>query len=61
MIKLLLLITFFLTLWVPLFNRTGPTLFGFPFFYWYQIFAVFVSSAITWIVFAVESKKESSK
>ena len=25
------------TLWVPFYNHTQPTLWGFPFFYWYQL------------------------
>jgi hypothetical protein len=25
------------TLWVPFYNHTPPTLWGFPFFYWYQL------------------------
>jgi hypothetical protein len=25
------------TLWVPFYNHTTPTLWGFPFFYWYQL------------------------
>lgn len=61
MLKLLLLIVFFISLWVPIFNRTGPALFGFPFFYWYQIAIIFVSSFLIWVVFAVDSKKAGGK
>jgi len=25
------------TLWVPFYNHTTPTLWGFPYFYWYQL------------------------
>ena len=25
------------TLWVPFYNHTKPALWGFPFFYWYQL------------------------
>jgi len=31
--------------------KNDPTLFGFPFFYWYQFAWLFGSSAITWIVY----------
>jgi uncharacterized membrane protein len=56
MIKILLLLVFIITLAVPVFNRTGPALFGFPFFYWYQMAAVPVCSLLIFIVFRVEDK-----
>lgn len=56
LIKLLLLPVFVITLAVPFFNKTGPSLFGFPFFYWYQILAVPVSSLLIFIVFQVEDR-----
>jgi uncharacterized membrane protein len=56
MIKILLLLVFVITLAVPVFNRATPVLFGFPFFYWYQILAVPVSSLLIYIVFRVEDK-----
>ena len=31
----LLLVPFAATLWAPLYNRSEPALWGFPFFYWY--------------------------
>ena len=31
-------------LWVPLYDKTDPTLWGFPFFYWFQ-FAMILRSA----------------
>lgn len=34
---LLLLVPVAATLWVPWFNRSGPSLAGIPFFYWYLI------------------------
>ena len=58
MIRILFLIVFIISLWVPAFNRVQPTLFGFPFFYWYQILVVLISSALMWIVFKVEDKKD---
>jgi len=54
MIKVLLLLVFVITLVVPFFNHATPMLFGFPFFYWYQIIAVPVSSLLIYIVFRVE-------
>jgi hypothetical protein len=34
-----------LPLWVPLYNKTDPKLWGFPFFFWFQ-FALIIFSAI---------------
>lgn len=31
------------SLWVPLYNRTEPSLAGIPFFYWFQIAWIVVS------------------
>jgi Protein of unknown function (DUF3311) len=33
---------------VPLYTKDAPKLFGFPFFYWYQILWVFLASAFTY-------------
>jgi hypothetical protein len=54
--RLLLLLVYAIALAVPLFNRTGPTLFGFPFFYWYQILTVPVASALIFLVFRAEDR-----
>jgi hypothetical protein len=56
MIKILLLLVFVLALAVPFFNRAGPPLFGFPFFYWYQMAVVLISSALIFIVFLAEDR-----
>ena len=37
-------------LWVPLYARTDPELFGFPFFYWYLFAWVPLTSLIIWVV-----------
>lgn len=59
MIRLLFIIVFVAALAVPFFDRAGPTLFGFPFFYWYQMAMVVVSALISFVVFIVEDKEES--
>ena len=41
---LLWLLVPMLVLYVPLYNTIEPTLFGFPFFYWFQLAWIFVSS-----------------
>lgn len=45
----LLLIPFIGLLWVPLYNQAEPALFGFPFFYWYQLLWVPITALITFI------------
>ena len=47
----LLVIPFIGLLWVPFYNVRTPELLGFPFFYWYQLAWVPVSSLLTWIVY----------
>jgi hypothetical protein len=34
-------------LWVPLYNRTDPTLWGFPFFFWFQFLLILCSAVLT--------------
>jgi hypothetical protein len=51
MIKLLLILPFLGLLWVPFYNHEGPSLFGFPFFYWYQLMWVPLTSLLIWIVY----------
>lgn len=36
-----------LPLWVPLYDREDPTLFGFPFYYWFQFLLIVVAVALT--------------
>ena len=55
----LLVLPFVGLLWVPLFNRLEPALFGFPFFYWYQLAWVPVGMVLTWIVWRAERAKET--
>lgn len=54
MVRLLLVVIFVAALAVPFFNRAEPSLFGFPFFYWYQLAVVLAASLLTWIVYLVE-------
>lgn len=48
---LLLLVPFAALAWVPFYNRATPELFGFPFFYWYQLVWVPLTSLLTYIVY----------
>jgi uncharacterized membrane protein len=53
----LLLLPFIGLLWVPFYNHELPTLFGFPFFYWYQLAWVPITSVLIWIVYRHDQKK----
>jgi hypothetical protein len=48
---LLLLFPYVGLLWVPFYNHVEPRLFGFPFFYWYQLMWVPISALLTWLVY----------
>jgi hypothetical protein len=48
---MLLLLPFVGLLWVPFYNSPEPALFGFPFFYWYQLAWVPISSLLIWLVY----------
>lgn len=47
----LLVLPWIAMIWVPSYNKVEPQLGGFPFFYWYQLFWVLVSAAITAVVY----------
>jgi hypothetical protein len=40
-----------LPLWVPLYDKTDPKLWGFPFFFWFQFALILVSAVMTIIVY----------
>ena len=48
---LLLLVPYIGLLWVPFYNIKTPELFGFPFFYWYQLAWVPLTSILIWLVY----------
>ncbi len=47
----LLLIPVVALIFPGFYNRETPTLFGFPFFYWYQLAWVFLATAILGLVY----------
>ncbi len=51
MIRWLLLVPFIGLMIVPLYNIAEPSLFGFPFFYWYQLAWVPVTSILMYLVY----------
>src|SRR5687768_12206511 len=54
--RLLFLIPLIAVLCVPLYNRIEPTLFGIPFFYWYQLALVLVCAVLVMIVYIIETR-----
>src|ERR1700720_3702261 len=48
---LLLLLQFVPALWVPFYNSVEPSFVGMPFFYWFQLALVFISAAVTAVVY----------
>ena len=48
---LLLLLPVVALIFPSLYNRETPTLFGFPFFYWYQLLWVILGAILTAIVY----------
>jgi len=53
----LLLAPFVGTLWVSTYAHESPRLFGFPFFYWYQLAWVFAASGITVLVYLLTTPR----
>ena len=51
----LLLVPFVGLLWVPFYNSAEPELWGFPFFYWYQLAWVPITVVLTLIVYRSNS------
>jgi hypothetical protein len=50
-IFLLLAVPYFALLLVPLYNMSEPSLFGFPFFYWYQMLWIPGTSFLLYLVY----------
>ena len=58
--RLLLLLPFIALLWIPFYNRELPALFGFPFFYWYQLLWVPLTAGLIWIVYRANERTYAS-
>lgn len=48
-----LLVPFVATLVPPFYARRDPQLFGFPFFYWYQILWIVISALVVFFVYVM--------
>src|SRR4051794_31123269 len=56
----LLLAPFVGTLWVSSYAHDKPRLFGFPFFYWYQLAWVFAAAGITALVYLLTTPRSGA-
>jgi hypothetical protein len=54
----LLLLPYVGLLWVPFYNFRDPMLFGFPFFYWYQLAWVPVTALLIFIAYRTYSHED---
>jgi hypothetical protein len=53
LIIVILLPAVVLPLWVPLYDKTDPTLFGFPFFFWFQFALILMSGVLTAVAYGL--------
>lgn len=53
-LRWLLILPFIAVLWVPFYNSIEPSLGGIPFFYWYQLLWVLISSALIYFIYLNE-------
>ena len=56
-LRSLLVFPFALVIWVPFYNRIEPTLFGIPFFYWYQLAAILLGACVVMTVYLLERRQ----
>jgi uncharacterized membrane protein len=57
----LLLVGIVLPLLVPIYNRVEPTLFGWPFFYWFQLLLVGVGVLVTATVYRMTRRSSADR
>ena len=57
---LLLIIPYIGTLWVATYTSVTPTVWGIPFFYWYQLLWIAIGAVITIVVYMAEGSEGES-
>jgi membrane protein implicated in regulation of membrane protease activity len=60
-IALCLVAPFVAMLWVGSYAKTDPTLIGIPFFYWYQMLWVLVSTALTMLAYKLWQRDQRAR
>ncbi|HEY4944099.1 MAG TPA: DUF3311 domain-containing protein [Rhizomicrobium sp.] len=53
---ILLAVPFVAVLWPPLYNRTEPAWAGIPFFYWYQLLWIVLTTVLLMIVYGIDRR-----
>jgi hypothetical protein len=54
--RVLLVVPFVATMWVPSYNTVDPAIWGIPFFYWYQLAWIIISGALIGAVYFIEHR-----
>ena len=60
-LRWLLILPFIAVLWVPFYNSIEPSLGGIPFFYWYQLLWVLISSVLIFFIYLAEGRENAAK
>lgn len=60
-VTVLLLAPIVALLWVGSYAKDEPRLWGFPFFYWYQLLWVFIASACTYLSYVLIARARGEK
>lgn len=60
-VGLLIAAPFVALLWVSSYARSGPTLGGWPFFYWYQMLWVPISAVLTAVAYLLVRRAERQR
>ncbi|MBV1935785.1 DUF3311 domain-containing protein [Streptomyces sp. BV286] len=60
-IALCLIAPFVAMLWVGSYAKVDPTFIGIPFFYWYQMLWVFVSTALTMVAYQLWNRDQRAR
>ena len=60
-VYLWIVVPFIALLWVPIFNRIEPTLFGIPFFYWYQAAGTILGALCIVPVYLFKKRQRAKK
>ncbi|MEV2231300.1 DUF3311 domain-containing protein [Streptomyces phaeochromogenes] len=60
-IAVCLIAPFVAMLWVGSYAKVDPTFIGIPFFYWYQMLWVFISTALTMIAYKLWNRDQRAR
>ncbi|GHB20577.1 hypothetical protein GCM10010306_011370 [Streptomyces umbrinus] len=61
MIAVCLVAPFVAMLWVGSYAKVDPAFIGIPFFYWYQMLWVFISTALTMIAYKLWNRDQRAR